>query len=63
MHYYMKYESIVLRIIRRFECFNCKYMWKEIVRKFSEFGKDILSKKGKEKIIGIFKNGSTGKNL
>ena len=31
-----------------FECFYCKYMWKEIVRKFSIFGKEMLPKKGKK---------------
>ena len=43
----MKHENILQRMIRRFQCFYSIYMWKEIVRRFSILGKEILPKKGK----------------
>ena len=38
-----------------FVCFYCKYMWKEIVREFSKFGKEVLSKKENIKIFHFSK--------
>ena len=45
----MKYESFLQRIMRCLKCFYCKYKWKEIVRKFSELGKEILPKTRKKR--------------
>ena len=37
-------------------------MWKEIVGRFSIFGKEILPKKGKKKEMWVFESGNTAED-